>query len=585
MTKPLLTGAFVVLALGVVAAGPQSATPQTPQFRATTTLVPIDVRVVDSKGTPVTDLSASDFVLRENGVPQTIAHFSTSSISPGAPPAPESRPRRASDAYELTADNQRTFLIVLARGLLQAPSKGVDAAIHLVQDLALPQDYVAVMAWNRATDFTTDRRVTSSVLERFKKVHGGIETALVQWQSSPAYFYSDGKIPKYIQTQIDDVFGGPRAERVRTMQSGSTGATRFDDRRARFASGAPDLVDQFEMAGFNTLDEFMATSGRTADDLNALYMGVEYMRYLAGQKHLIFVSQYGIAGWFDDDRSIGRRAADARVALDVIHAGGMPCLTAVSAAARGAPVVPTRDTCKDVAGQGPPFFTPPPDMIRTGESARAYSRQTGGQFFAHKNKNASIDLDKIDLASRFVYTLGYYPAQEPTDGKYRHIDIKLARKGLTVLARDGYFARAAIGPVETRQAVSFGRIAGAAENVVMVPDLGLADLGAAMLPGRPLRSHVAMTIDVSRVGFERQGDMNVASLEVAAFAVFKGSHQAGYQWDTVNLALTDSQLAEARRTGWHYELTIDLTAKADEVKVAAYDYASDLVGSAVVKIK
>src|SRR6185369_16643716 len=157
MPKQGLTGAFVFFTLGVLAASPQSVTPQTPQFRATTTLVPIDVRVVNSKGMPVTDLTASDFVLRENGVAQTIAHFSTSAISPAAPPDPASRPRHASDAYELTADNQRTFLIVLARGLLQAPSKGVDAAIHLVQDLALPQDYVAVVAWNRATDFTTGR--------------------------------------------------------------------------------------------------------------------------------------------------------------------------------------------------------------------------------------------------------------------------------------------------------------------------------------------------------------------------------------------------------------------------------------------
>jgi hypothetical protein len=52
----------------------------------------------------------------------------------------------------------------------------------------------------------------------------------------------------------------------------------------------------------------------------------------------------------------------------------------------------------------------------------------------------------------------------------------------------------------------------------------------------------------------------------------------------VNLSFTDARLAELRRTGLHFELTIDLTAKADEVKVVAYDYASDLVGSAVAKI-
>ena len=542
----------------------QSSAPQTPQFRASTTLVPMDVRVVDKKGVPVTDLTAADFVLLENGVAQTIAHFATTTLSPTEAPAPGSRPRRASDAFELVSSNQRTFLIVLARGWLQAPSKGVDAAIHLVQDLAMPQDYVAVQAWDRATDFTTDRQVTLAVLERFKKDHGGIEASIVQWQNSLEYVYGDGRIPKRIQTRIDAVFGGPKAPRVRTMEGGSVGTKRLDDQRARLAAGAPDLADQFEMRDAVSLESFIASGARTKDDLSALYIGVEYMRHLAGQKHVIFVSEYGVSGRLDDDRSIGRRAADARVVLDIIHSGGMPC------ASRG---------CTDLN-----FFSPPPNMISTGISARAYSGLSGGQFFAHRNKNSSIDLDKIDQASRFHYTLGYYPLKEPTDGKYRRVEVKLLRKDLTVLARDGYFARAEIGPLDTRKAVSYGRVAGAAEHAWPISDLSIASITATAVAGRMPQTRVALTIDLSRVGFDRVNGLNVGSLEVAAFAVNRGREQAGHRWDTVNLTFTDDRLAEVLRTGLHYELTIDLTAKADEVKVVAYDYESDLVGSAVAKI-
>ena len=224
-------------------------------------------------------------------------------------------------------------------------------------------------------------------------------------------------------------------------------------------------------------------------------------------------------------------------------------------------------------------------MIETGVAARTYSELSGGQFFAHRNRNSSIDLDKIDQASRFHYTLGYYPLKEPTDGKYRRVDIKLRRKGLTVLARDGYFARPDMGPLETRKAVSYGRVAGAAEHGWLIPDLGLSAVTATAVPGAIPQARVAMTIDVSRVGFDRNDQgVNVASLEVAAFAVANRKNQAGHKWDTVSLSFTDARLAEVRGTGLHYELTIDLSAKADEVKLVVYDYASDLVGSAVAKI-
>src|SRR5262249_16311855 len=69
---PLVVAAFVTL---TVSAAPQQnplqtpvQTPQTPQqqqpvFRGGTTLVPVDVRVIDRTGKPVTDLSQKDFVV------------------------------------------------------------------------------------------------------------------------------------------------------------------------------------------------------------------------------------------------------------------------------------------------------------------------------------------------------------------------------------------------------------------------------------------------------------------------------------------------------------------------------------------
>ena len=50
---------------------------------------------------------------------------------------------------------------------LQGPSKGLDALIAFIEGRLLPQDQVAVIAYNRATDFTTDRQPILEVLTRF----------------------------------------------------------------------------------------------------------------------------------------------------------------------------------------------------------------------------------------------------------------------------------------------------------------------------------------------------------------------------------------------------------------------------------
>jgi len=43
-----------------------------PTVRSRTTLVPIDVREVGSRGQAITDLKKEDFTVRENGAPQHV---------------------------------------------------------------------------------------------------------------------------------------------------------------------------------------------------------------------------------------------------------------------------------------------------------------------------------------------------------------------------------------------------------------------------------------------------------------------------------------------------------------------------------
>src|SRR5262245_11331049 len=187
-----------------------------PVFRAATSLVPVDVRVTDRTGRPITDLTQADFIVFENNVRQQIRHFSTLMLSPDL--TVDRRPLvRAAVSEPLGAQNARIFLIVLGRGRLQPPAKGVDGMIHFVRERLLPQDRVAVLAWNRATDFTTDHEAIATMLERFRRSHERVEADLAMAFSGLAAIYGSNEIPKHLQTSIDEVFGGPERAPLRTV--------------------------------------------------------------------------------------------------------------------------------------------------------------------------------------------------------------------------------------------------------------------------------------------------------------------------------------------------------------------------------
>ena len=108
-----------------------------------------------------------------------------------------------SETAPLVPQTRRLFLLALGRGRLQPPSMGVDGAIKFVRDRLLPQDQVAVAAFNRATDFTIDRDQILQVLERFKARHEAIEAKLRQYYSSWSAIYRGTGLPPEFQADIE----------------------------------------------------------------------------------------------------------------------------------------------------------------------------------------------------------------------------------------------------------------------------------------------------------------------------------------------------------------------------------------------
>jgi VWFA-related protein len=82
-----------------------------------------------------------------------------------------------------------------------------------------------------------------------------------------------------------------------------------------------------------------------------------------------------------------------------------------------------------------------------------YTGATGGQAYAEFRTPAiAKSFAKITEQVRTQYTIGYYSREPALDGKFRKLEVKVLRPGLTVIAKDGYYPQAA--PIRPRPVAS-----------------------------------------------------------------------------------------------------------------------------------
>ena len=503
----------------------------------------------------MTDLRQEDFRIFENGKPHEIRLFAPIDLAPAAAaataPALVRAGARPSDAAPST---RRIFLIVLGRGDLQNPGKGLDGMIHLVKKL-MPQDLVAVMAWNRATAFSADHEQIAGLIERYRTGYRRVEALLAQYFGGLAAIYGSSAMPEWVNDDIDAILRGPDAAATRAIVPTATSTRSIDARRRReidLLQGTPTLdviakeeASQIEMS----FDEYVSTSVASTQDLTRIYAGLEYLRHFDGDKHLIFVTPTGLhLPSTDDDRDLARIAQDARVAITIFHTQGMDAgMWAVS-------------------------------------SSRNIAEFTGGQFtgLTYGDRFA----DRIEATTRTGYQLGYQPADSTLDGRYRRVSIEVNRRGARVLYQHGYYAREEFTRLDRRQMVAQSRVEAALRYWQPVADLQLSAAAKASMAANGQRQMVVQVnvapegLSVTGTGAER-----VVSLDVAVFCLDR-QYLVGYLWRRVDVRLGDDARYDAfMKYGVGFTVSVALRRSANLVKTVVYDYAGDRIGTLTPPIK
>jgi VWFA-related protein len=583
------------------------------------------VVVTDQDDRPVTDLKASDFTILEDGVRQQVAHFSLQELSTTTPEAagPARALLRSIPAAELTPETRRTFLIVLGRGRLQHPSNGIDGLLQFVRKDLMPQDLVAVFAYNRATDFTTDHEMVAQVLERFKKYHEGIETKMAQQFSGLGAVYGSREIPKGLQPEIAKIFDAPGGIGAREVPPGSVtgeGQLRDDARtvvdtmeRAATAQAAGAALNPLEALRADALtdlpfDDFVSSSRQTMQDVQNLYTAVEYLRYVEGEKHLLFFTENGLfLPRLEHDQSLAAMANDARVTIDTFQTGGVALPSMTPDANAGSVAAPTAPRAAAGgrgggnrggagtgggrggtaagggargAGRGGAF-----SQMFALASLRNISRLTGGRSSIHASVPEA--LSRLNELTRAEYLLGYYPKNGDWNGKYRRLVVRVNRPDLKLSYRHGYYARQSLQPFDRKAFLSYSRISAAAAYEAEVKDIGVRAAVKAVpaQSGGGQEAQVDLVIQVSKLPFASETGRHQAALQITTFYGDGRGRHVGDLWQTLDLNLREDTWQKAVKQGLPFSTRVPLQTAGQTFKIVVYSYEADKVGSVTTRLK
>jgi VWFA-related protein len=451
MREGNLTRSLAAVLLAALATGPGSlqpawawgqaptTAPEIPVFGAQTAAVVVDVVVRDKKGRLVRDLTAADFTVLEDGAPQAVESLrvvdtapapevgaAAATTAPADPRAGTAAPAAPARTAPTAAPSVIAF--VFDRLSPNARKTAEKAALSYVDRGYMEGDLVAV--------FSIDLALRT--LQPFTNDVQAVKAALIRAAS-----------------QGNTAFASDRAEaRERTAA-----VSRADDTLAGMSGGPGNQAAASLVAAQQAFDQLQANMLRTFDALerdqqgyattNGLLAVVNGLKAVPGRKTVVFFSE-GIAITANVSaqfRSVISSANRASVSVYAIDAGGLRTDSGTREARDELEQSSQRRAAQE--GRGDSRSTDAmtrglernEDFLRLNpESGLGQLADETGGFLVRDTNDATPGFRRIQEDMRFHYLVSYTPSNVSFDGRYRTIAVKVARPGVTVQTRKGYYA-------------------------------------------------------------------------------------------------------------------------------------------------
>lgn len=440
MTKYSSPALLLILSIFITSFGQtpakEASQPQAEQdevVRITTNLVQIDVVVTDKKGQLVTDLTAEDFEVYENGRRQEISNLSFIST---ATDAPQQRPATA---------NGKTATAPLPPVRLQ-PEQVRRTIALVVDDLCL--SFSSISYVRRALRKFVDEQMQPGDLVAIIRTAGSV-SVLQQFTSDKRQLYAAVEQVKWYPTGCNHSEAFEQLNESLQLPGVGINPENGSDRiGAMKETGGMNSTGSADVSGFrqDTL---------TVGSLGALSYIVRGLKELPGRKSILFISDgFSLVDRNSKDDPNNRRVMEA---IDrVTDLASRSSVVIYTLDARG--LVTTNFTAADsmpgskitgTSGEAPynnaaEVLTARSAELNDTQAGLIYlARQTGGFPVVNTNDLAG-GIRRVMEDQRGYYLIGYRPEEstfDPRTGRRRFnkFTVKVKRPGLSVRTRTGFY--------------------------------------------------------------------------------------------------------------------------------------------------
>jgi VWFA-related protein len=198
---------------------------------------------------------------------------------------------------------------------------------------------------------------------------------------------------------------------------------------------------------------------------------------------------------------------------------------------------------------------------------------TGGKAFYNLGDIASAIKAAVD-DSEVTYALGFYPQDVKLDGSYHKLSVEVAKQGVEVRARRGYYASESKPPGEKDRKKSIDEIL---DNPLDATGIGLTAL-AEPVRDKPGVYDLVVTFDLSGIHMERVGDLWVASIDFITY--FPAGKKPNGDEQALKISLSEQRLREALAMGYtlHRSWNAPVTRNGD-LRLVVQDRLTGAAGS------
>ena len=512
--------------------------------------------VTDAQGNFVRTLDRNDFQILEDGKPQKVTGFALVDLPTLLAPQTVGNGQPIEPDISTNAESfqGRLYLIVLddlhtdvARTALVKA-----AARRFVEQRLGDTDLAAVVTtsgrFEGVQDFTSNRRLLLAAIDTFagQKLRSAVVEKLDDYQRQ---IYLTGKDPGLAGKTVNDAFDGERGQRAR-----------------------------------NTL----LTIRDLADSLSSVH---------GRRKAMVYISE-GIeytTSNFEEWREIGGNARTGVTVEDALR-------DAVTAASRANVSIYSVDPrgLTNLGDTGIEINSVPDDpnlrldsagllaeVKLAQDSLRVLSEQTGGVAWVNSNDLAA-GFDRVVRENSSYYMLGYYPANDRHDGRFRRIEVRVNRPGVQVRARKGYMSPGKEAPVARRFAKAEGspELADALSRPIQTSGLTL-HANAAAFKGAARDTSLGVTLTADGAGFtfaEKEGWIE-DTLEVSVRVIDPKGTVRGSEHFELNIRIRPESRRIFIDTGFRVISKIDVPPGKYNLQIAAREAGGGALGTVFTTVE